>query len=93
MVVNLSVAGSVAVLLIYGAVVWVFIVRYLRRRRPPSLAIAFVSTGWMVVALLRLSFVSLSAIDGLCWAGAAFGAGLLVLVTRADRVDPTDPPG
>lgn len=91
--VNLSAAGSIAILLVYGAVFWLFVWRFVRRRRAPSLAIAFVTTGWVVLALARLRLIAAEVVDDVIWIGALFGVGLLVLVTRADRVDQEDPPG
>lgn len=93
MLIDLSRAGSIALLLVYGGVFFFFVYRFVRFRKPPSLTIAFVSTGWVVLACLRLGLIAGANLGLLCWIGVAFGAALLTLVIRADQVDQREPPG
>ena len=73
--------ADVGLLLVYGGVVAYFASRFLRFRMWPSLGVALLPSGWIVVALLR------EPPEPLKWCGIALGAALLVLVLHADRGD------
>lgn len=73
-------AADLALLLVYGGVVVYFLRRFVVFRRWPSLGVALLPCGWIVVAVAGVR--TFAAVK---WAGVAAGLLLLGLVLEADR--------
>lgn len=84
-----SAAADVALLLAYGGVSCFFVYRFVRNRRPSSLACALLPSGWVVIACLDLGFFVLHT--WLKWAGVCVGLVALHFLFRAEVMDPADP--
>lgn len=85
-VVDLGLMADYLLLLTYGAVVFFFVWRYWKRRRPSSIGVALLPLGWFYVALLDLG--ALAAADGLIRLfGVGVGIYTLVTVVRAEGRD------
>lgn len=78
-------AADVALLLTFGAVVSYFLNRLFRLRRLPSLGVALLPTGWILVALEGA--MAERAVGAVKWTGVALGLFVLGLVLSADRHD------
>lgn len=69
-----------ALLVVYGGVVVYFLRRFVVYRRWPSLGVALLPCGWIVVAVAGVQ--TFAAVK---WAGVGAGLLLLGLVLDADR--------
>lgn len=78
-------AADVCLLLVYGAVIGFFLLRWVRFRRTPSLGVAMLPAGWVLVALWDLGILSPHPMGLWRWMGVAFGVWLLASAFRAER--------
>lgn len=76
--------ADAALLLTYGAVAIYFVNRFVRFRRWPSLGVASLPLGWV---LLALEHDVASWLEPLKWIGVGAGLLLLALVLNADRTE------
>jgi hypothetical protein len=78
-------AADVALLLVYAFVVVYFLRRFVRYRKLPSLGIALLPTGWVLLALS--SGISGDWLRTMKWLGVLLGVGLMASVTHADKLE------
>lgn len=76
-------AADVAILVVYAFVVGYFLRRFWRFRKPPSLGIALLPIGWVLLALHHR--IMRDELLALKWGGVLLGVALIVSVTHADR--------
>lgn len=85
-------AADVALIFVYGAVAFFFLVRFLRFRKWPSFYLAISAPlGWLQLSLWDLGVME--PIEGapLRWLGVLVGGLMLTSVVRWDKLDPPDP--
>lgn len=85
-------AASVCLLLVYGGVITFFLLRWVRFRKPPSLGVAMLPTGWILVALWDLGILYPHPAGVFRWCGVVAGVWLLWSAFRAERVTERQPP-
>lgn len=76
--------ADVFLLMTYGAVIFFFLWRFFRRRRLPSLFIALLPLGWVLVALWDLRIMEPHPTGAFRWAGVMIGALLLWAVVKSE---------
>lgn len=84
-----SAAADVALLLASGGVSTFFLYRFVRNRRPSSLACALLPFGWVAIACLDLGLFELQG--WMKWTGVLVSAVTLHLLFRAEVLDPEGP--
>ncbi|MCC6178799.1 MAG: hypothetical protein WAZ94_15315 [Phycisphaerales bacterium] len=75
--------ADVAILLVYGGVMAYFVSRFARFWRWPSLGVAMLPIGWVLLALEE--HAAERVVDATKWAGVGAGLLLLFMVLAADR--------
>lgn len=75
--------ADLALLVVYLCVVVYFLQRFSRFRKPPSLGIALLPTGWLILALAH--DLNRPIMVTLKWVGVLIGVALLASVIYADR--------
>ena len=78
-------SADVALLCVYAFVVVYFLRRFMRFRKLPSLGIALLPTGWVLLALS--SGIPSDDLRAMKWLGVALGVLLIASVTHADRTE------
>jgi hypothetical protein len=76
--------ADVFLLLVYGAVIFFFLWRFFRRRRLPSLFVALMPTGWVLVALFDLRIMEPHPTAVFRWGGVVVGTLLLWSVVKSE---------
>lgn len=77
--------ADVALLVVYAFVVIYFLRRFFRFRKWPSLGIALLPTGWVLLALS--SGIQVANLTTAKWVGVILGVLLIVSVTHADSTE------
>ncbi len=77
--------ADVALLITYAAVTSYFLRRFYLKRKPPSLYIALLPMGWVVLAIHRHDEAWLPLVK---WCGVALGLLLMLAVFKTDRAEP-----
>lgn len=79
--------ADVFLIAVYGAVAFFFLWRWTRHRRTPSIWIAGMASGWVLVAVFDLGVIEPNPYALLRLVGLVIGILLLVSVVRAERKD------
>lgn len=82
-------APDIALLVVYAYVVIYFLRRFVRFGKLPSLGIAVLPAGWVLLALARE--ISMSTMLAMKWVGVFFGVMLVASVWHTDRVEKPEP--
>lgn len=77
--------ADVALLLVYAAVVGYFLRRFFLKRKMPSLFIALLPMGWVLLALQSQTIAPL--MSSMKWIGVLLGALLMASVLHTDRTE------
>lgn len=77
--------ADVALMIVYAFVVIYFLRRFFRYRKWPSLGIALLPTGWVLLALS--SGIQPDDLTTMKWCGVVLGVALIASVTHADSTE------
>lgn len=81
-------SADVLLLLVYGGIVFFFLFRFLQHRKLPSLGIALLPMGWIVISAHQLGILDERASNAGCWVGLVFGVFLAASLFDIERRRP-----